>query len=186
MTTARALTRVAITEGESIGLSRACPLVLAQQSPYSLGAMRCRARIVFILLLSGALAIAEDFDPMRFIGMDPENAFGAIGAPREVFPLRGGETAEDNVVFFYPDFMYLFWYDNRVWQVRCDRRFASSVLGFSLGMDRKTVEGKSQRSLSPLGDSLYFSIDTGQYPLRVRLVFVNEALSDIYVYRSDY
>ncbi len=142
--------------------------------------------IVVLLLCAGSFASGEDFDPTRLIGMDLQSAFRAFGAPQEIFALQGVEVDEDNVVFFYPDFFYLFWYDNRVWQVRCDKRFTSRVLGYTLGMDRKAAETAGQRILSPLGDSLYFNMDTGEYPLRVRLVFEKDVLSDLYVYRSDY
>jgi hypothetical protein len=33
---------------------------------------------------------------------------------------------------------------------------------------------------------LYFDVDEGKYPLRVRLVFSGDALCDLYVYRSDF
>ncbi len=145
------------------------------------------------LILSLALSLsiltrisAEDFDPTRFIGLDLPAAVAARGLPQEMFTYRGAEEKQDNVVFYYPDFLYLFWYKDRVWQVRCDRRFTSTVFGLSLGASREQVERTSLRPLTPNGDSLYFDLNDGSFPLRVRLVFTASVLSDLYVYRSDF
>jgi len=131
-------------------------------------------------------AASVDFDPTQFIGLDPKSALDALGAPKEMFPFRSQDDSQDNVVFFYPDYLYLFWYQNRVWQVRCDRRFARPLLGVSMGMPREVIERTSARELTARGDSLYFDLEGAKYPLRVRLVFSNNALTDIYIYRSDF
>ncbi len=133
-----------------------------------------------------AESLQGDFDPAQLIGLDLKTALDALGAPQEVLSFRGPEASQDNVVFYYPDFLYLFWYQNRVWQVRCDRRFSRPFLGVVMGMPREVIERTSQRQLIAKGDSLYFDLDDGKYPLRVRLVFTEGALSDLYVYRSDF
>ncbi|HTP57945.1 MAG TPA: hypothetical protein VMM82_03445 [Spirochaetia bacterium] len=135
---------------------------------------------------NGADSAGADFDPTRFIGLDVKSALDALGAPQAVFPFRGQEEAQDNVVFFYRDFLYLFWYKDRVWQVRCDRRFARPLFGLAMGMPRDVVQRTVARQLVAKGDSLYFDLDDAKYPVRVRLVFANDALSDIYIYRGDF
>jgi len=140
--------------------------------------------LLFISVL--ARASADDFDPTRLIGLDIPAAVAALGLPQQMFTWRGAEEREDNVVFYYPDFLYLFWFKDKVWQVRCDRRFASTVFGLTLGASREQVERTSLRTLTPNGDSLYFDLSEGSYPLRVRLVFTASVLSDLYVYRSDF
>jgi len=129
---------------------------------------------------------AGDFDPTQLIGLDLKAALDSLGAPQEVFSFRGQDDTEDNVVFFYSDYLYLFWYRNRVWQVRCDHRFARPLFGLAMGMPREVIERTSAHPLIPRGDSLYFDLDDSKYPLRVRLVFAGNALADIYVYRSDF
>ena len=131
-------------------------------------------------------ASAEDIEPLRLIGLEIKDAVAACGLPQEMFSYRGPEESLDNVVFYYPDHCYLFWYKNRVWQVRCDRRFAGAVFGFTLGMSRDQVEKSSPWVLVSNGDSLYFDLEEGSYPVRVRLVFTSSQLTDIYVYRSDF
>ena len=150
--------------------------------------MRPRLSLVALAFFLSLLmcAGAEDLDPTRLIGLDLPAAVSALGLPQGMFSYRAAEDKLDNVVFYYPDYLYLFWYRNKVWQVRCDRRFAGPVLGLTLGMSREQVEGASPRQLTPNGDSLYFDLDSESYPLRVRLVFTAGVLSDLYVYRSDF
>jgi hypothetical protein len=151
--------------------------------------------LAVLLLFSGLSNVAaDDFDPTALIGLDLPGAVASVGLPQKMFTYRGVEESQDNVVFYYPDYRYLFWYRDRVWQVRCDRRFTGQVLGLSLGMSREDVEKMSATypapsslpQLVPNGDSLYFDLDGGKYPLRVRLVFAANLLTDLYVYRSDF
>ena len=150
--------------------------------------MRPRPPLVALVFFLSLLmrAGAEDFDPTHLIGLDLPAAVSALGLPQEMSTYRAAGENLDNVVFYYPDYLYLFWYRNRVWQVRCDRRFAGPVLGLTLGMSREQVERASPRQLTPNGDSLYFDLDSKSYPIRVRLVFTSGVLYDLYVYRSDF
>ena len=70
--------------------------------------------------------------------------------------------------------------------MRCDRRFARPLFGMAMGMPRDVIERTSPRQFMAKGDSLFFDLDDSKYPLRVRLVFSNNALTDLYVYRSDF
>jgi len=186
-------------------LRGAGPLACARENAYPHHSMTSRTLLLGSLLMAfaalwpGVLFGAESahdnpgtapkprqFDPLPLLGMDPSSALPAFGPPREIFPFRGAEEGEDNVVFFYDDYLYIFWFRSRVWQVRFDRRFDGEVLGLSLGMTREQVERASTRALISAGDSLYFDVAGAGYPVRVRLVFDSDALSDIYVYRSDY
>ncbi len=166
--------------------------------------MRAPAHRVFVLILLAAAAAAHadpgavapaaavpaaasaDFDPTRLIGLDLSGAMSTLGVPQEVFSYRGDDASQDNVVFYYGNYLYLFWYQNRVWQVRCDNRFNKPLFGLTLGMARDAVTRSFTIPLTPDGDSLYFDVNDAQYPIRVRLVFADGALSDVYVYRSDF
>jgi len=150
--------------------------------------MRRTAVPAALLLVLAAVGAAADGtnDPTVLIGMDPVRLVAALGAPREIFSWRGAEPAEDDIVFFYPDFRYVFWFQSRVWQVRFDRRYAGSVLGFSIGMERAEAEARGQGRLEECEGSLYLALDTGPYPLRVRLAVIDDRIADIYVYRSDW
>jgi len=130
---------------------------------------------------------AENLDATRVIGMELKSAITAFGLPQSMFPFRGTEEARDDVVFYYPDHMYLFWYKDRVWQVRYDRRSTAGFRGLAPGMTRQEAAAAvSERPLVTSGDSLYFDLEAEAFPVRVRLVFAGSSLSDIYVYRSDF
>lgn len=143
------------------------------------------AAALLVLAAAGAAASGPD-DPTGLIGMDPSQAYAALGAPREIFAWRGEDPAEDDIVFFYSDFRYVFWFRSRVWQVRFDQRYAGTVLGFSLGMGRGEVLARGEGRLQESDGSLYLALDTGPYPVRVRLAMVDDRLADIYVYRGDW
>ena len=145
-----------------------------------------RYLLAMALVLVALSAAASDRDPTQLIGMDIRTALQTLGAPQQMFTVRGVDESEDNVVFFYPDFTYLFWYKDRVWQVRYDRRSAATVLGITLGMTREQVHAANPTPMTSAGDSLYFDLQSAPYPLRVRLVFTASILSDLYLYRSDF
>ncbi len=44
---------------------------------------------------------------------------------------RGAESWQDDVVFYFPTNLSVFWYQSRVWQVRFDRRYASTGISRS-------------------------------------------------------
>lgn len=66
------------------------------------------------------LGAAESGEYLSLIGLSLEDAFVRLGNPDRVFTLRGETPDQDDVVFFYQGFCYLFWADQRVWQVRFD------------------------------------------------------------------
>ncbi len=150
--------------------------------------MRAQFPIVaLVLLLASAPAVwAQETDPMKIVGMDLKTATDSFGLPQSMFSFRGSAADRDDVVFYYSNHVYLFWFHDRVWQVRYDMRFSGSVFGVTLGTPREQIQADFSRPLLPLDDSLYFDVDTAGYPVRVRLVFAYGCLSDVYVYRSDF
>lgn len=151
--------------------------------------MRSRLLVVtlFLFALTAAGAAAESLDATQVIGMGLQSVVGALGLPQRMFTFRGSQESLDDVVFYYPDHTYLFWYKDRVWQVRYDRRATATVHGVSLGMSRAEVEAAvTDRAIVTDGMSLFFDLDSTGFPVRVRLVLTEDAVSDIYVYRSDF
>jgi hypothetical protein len=148
---------------------------------------RTRTLVVALLAIAAAAAAASGpDDPTGLIGMDPSQLYAALGAPREIFTWRAADPAEDDLVFFYPDFRYVFWFQSRVWQVRFDHRYTGTVLGFSIGMGSGEAQTLGEGRLLESEGSLYLTLDTGPYPIRVRLAMVDDRVADIYVYRSDW
>jgi len=138
--------------------------------------------------LCGLRAGADPLEATGVIGLQLKAAVDALGLPQSMFTYRGTDPTRDDVVFFYPaDHMYLFWYKDRVWQVRYDRRATAVVHGVSVGMSRAAVEAAVPgRPLVADGDSLYVDLDSASFPTRMRIVFAEDTVTDLYVYRSDF
>lgn len=123
------------------------------------------------------------------LGMTLAEAFREFGPPEEVFPVRGQQAWEDDVVFYYPDHTYLFWFRNRVWQVRADRRYASEALGVRMGEGESSVNAKLGPPFwSDTASEIFNIADLASrgFPIRARLFFTDGKLSDLYIYRADF
>ncbi len=129
----------------------------------------------------------------NLMGMLPSGVLEIAGAPEAVYPMRGESQWQDDVIFYYPTNLYLFFYDNRVWQVRADHRFKGEILGLSPGMEKSRIrellgkpyheEENEEIYLNPAGMT---RLQKG-FPVRLRLIFgENGELYDIYLYRGDY
>jgi len=124
---------------------------------------------------------------VTLLGMTLKAAMETFGAPEQVFSVRGRSAWEDDVVFYYPDNSYLFWFRDRVWQVRVDRRFDGKVIGgVSMGDSRGAVEQVLGRPFHVGKDSEIFILADRGFPVRARLFFSDDRLSDLYVYRGDF
>jgi hypothetical protein len=142
--------------------------------------------ILFPLFLLGApLSAQEVVDPPALIGLTLEEAYRSLGVPGEVYALRGTEPEQDDVVFYYPSHLYLFWFENRVWQVRVDSRFSGKVFAISMGATRQQVIAALGRPILEFPDSLVFHLEDRGYPIQARLYFDESGLVDLYCFRGD-
>jgi hypothetical protein len=76
---------------------------------------------------------ADPLDLPSLVGLTLPEALEHLGVPAEMFASRGEEGWQDDVVFYYPSHLYLFWYRNRVWQARLDERYSGSFLAAVVG-----------------------------------------------------
>ena len=138
-----------------------------------------------VLLLGGSLcAQASADDPSSWLGLTPDTAYALRGAPAEVFPLAVDDKRWQ-VVHFYADHSYLFWSSNHVWQIRLDKLWTGTFKGVTLGMSRTDAEAALGEPLAR-GDAWSgWSLPYQAFPRRLRLVFIDGALADVYLYRSD-
>jgi hypothetical protein len=118
--------------------------------------------------------------------MGLDDAFAAFGAPDEVLAHRGEEPWHDDVVFYYDRHFYLFWFQNRVWQLRVDHRYQGSFLDLTMGQSEESVRMSLGEPLAELEASLIYQLAEIGYPVRLRLVFRDGRLSDAYLYRADF
>ena len=139
----------------------------------------------FSLPVSGE-EIDKDFDPVSSLGWNPAELAEHFGMPLEVFPFRGDESREDNVVFYYPQHIYFFFFENRVWQVRMDRRFEGFVVNLAMGMAEEEIVRNFGKPIHKDERSSLFRVSHQGYPVKVRLFFKDGKLDDCYVYRGDF
>jgi hypothetical protein len=127
-------------------------------------------------------------DLAAIVGLTLPEAFARFGPPQQVFAARGQESWQDDVVFFYPGHLYLFWYQDRVWQARVDEHHGGGFLaarGLAMGARREEVLGLLGPPMRELGDSLVYHLEDRGYPVRLRLYFREGLLADAYCYRGD-
>ncbi|MBA7570965.1 hypothetical protein ES708_12721 [subsurface metagenome] len=150
--------------------------------------MRTLPLLLIMLLFAAATGMVcaeEALDLSALIGLTLEEACQSLGAPLEVYPLRGTEPGQDDVVFYYPRHLYLFWFQNRVWQARTDGRYQGTVFSVSMGASRQRVLEVMGRPFQEFEDSLVFHIEDRGYPVQARFYFEDERLSDVYCFRGD-
>ena len=149
---------------------------------------RLAAPLALLLALAASSAPGDEaqaLDLPELVGLSLAEALGRLGAPAEVSALRGEEAWQDDVVFFYPQHLYLFWFQNRVWQVRLDALYQGRFRGLAMGASRTEVLEALGAPMKELPDSLVYQLEERGYPVRLRLYFEEERLVDLYCYRGD-
>jgi len=128
---------------------------------------------------------ADDFTSR--LGLTTEEVFTLPDIPQSVFTYRGETPGEDNVVFYYRDSFYLFWFHDRIWQVRADKRWKGELDGVHMGMNLQDVINLWGPPINDRDENPTWTLPDRGYPVRIRLYFSSTGgLEDIYVYRSDW
>jgi len=151
--------------------------------------------IVTILAASQGRVEAEGFERFRpltwdggvieLLGMTLQETYAVLGIPKKVFPIRGEEAWQDDVVFDY-DGLYVYWFENRVWQVSIDAGYDESVYGLVIGSSMDGVVTELGNPFHIGGSELIYLLRDRGYPVRVRLCFSEKRLTDVYIYRADF
>jgi len=134
-------------------------------------------------------AQTPDIDNSPFLsalGLNPAEVIDSFGSPEEILPFRGGNDREDMVVFYYPKHFYVFFFENRVWQIRFDHRYKEEVCSCTLGMTKREILSRLGYPFSVVKDSFIYHYSDQGYPVKARLFFRNGRLDDVYVFRGDY
>jgi hypothetical protein len=148
--------------------------------------------ILFVFLFLSSPGFGEEkalkaiLEHGQCVGYTISQVWTTFGPPEEIYPVRGDNEKEDNVVFYYPDHYYLFFFHNRVWQVRMDRRYRGRPLDLPLLSKREKVEEVLGPPFAEVGESLIYHLGFTGYPIRGRLFFEEGTLIDVYIYRGDY
>ena len=125
-------------------------------------------------------------EPETLLGMTLEDAFHRFGPPHQVGVVRGSEPWQDDVLFIYPQGINLFWFQDRVWQVRLSAPFTGKVRGIQIGDSRDQVsEVLGPPYYTETGWNLYH-FEGPSYPIRLRVFFREGLVEDMYLYRGDF
>lgn len=137
--------------------------------------------ILILFILTNTLFALDNY-----IGFTPKELINELGAPAWVLPQRGDRAQEDDVMFFYNERIYIYFNQNRVWQMRVDESYTGTVLKLKLGDDISVVREILGEPLEERENSFIYRRPDQGYPVILRLYFSGEKLNDIYMYRGDY
>ena len=122
----------------------------------------------------------QEDDPALCIGLSLEELIHRFGTPRSVYPVRGMEEWQDDVVFVYDegDFYII---KDRVWQIGL-----KSAYLIRAGDSRAAVSLSFGEALSTREDYAVFPLKGKHWPLELRCNFDSGGkVTAIFIYRSD-
>ena len=152
--------------------------------------------VVFLFLFFGASsawAQGGEVDPISVIGYSLGDLIARYGIPKSVYPVRGRQEWQDDVVFVYDSFD-LYIYKDRVWQAGVReirgiktgdlKSIVTLVFGTPGGEPRPGSAAPSGMELT--GNSIIYSINGKAWPVSVRFDFDDAGrVRAIFVYRTD-
>jgi hypothetical protein len=144
-----------------------------------------RQTVFGIALIFAAAVRAEALSPEKLIGMTPYEALSLTGAPTEIYSLHDEEHKKDLVITFYENGLYFMWNDNRLWQVRADKRYKEKILGLAMHSTPAAAKRVFGQPLRERFDELIFRLPYDTFPIEVRLFYERGQLVDFYIYRAD-
>ena len=119
------------------------------------------------------------------IGLTLTELLGSLGPPKSVFPVRGLEEWQDDVVFSYDQAdMYIL--KDRVWQAGF-----KSVMGIKAGDNAAMVSlilgyTASVRLAESRQNSVFYFLDGKSWPMMLRCDFDKDGkVTAIFIFRSD-
>ena len=126
-------------------------------------------------------AAARAVDPSAYVGATLSQVLETFGSPRTVHSVRGPEAWQDDVVFAY-DGLDVYWFRDRVWQIRAD-----SAFGLKAGDTRELAISLLGEPLHRLEDAFVYQLPSRAWPLRLRIGFdVEGRTTKLFVYRADF
>jgi hypothetical protein len=141
----------------------------------------------FFLTLSSVLGITYLEGPESLaLGMTPVQAIQSFGAPHSMYIQPGPAEWQQDIVFYYSDHSYLYWFNNRVWQVRFDRRHGEPIFGISMASSLSRVRNQLGEPLFESESELIYPVVERGFPLRARFIFEDTRLIEVFIYRSDF
>lgn len=139
-----------------------------------------------ILTLSLILFSPYIFSLDQYIGLTPNEVVAEFGAPDYVYSERGESQDQDDVIFFFDNRIYVYFNQNRAWQLRVDSKYENDILGVKLGDNIDNVKSILGEPYKIYEDSLLYKRPDAGYPVYVRIYYENSKVNDLYIFRGDY
>jgi hypothetical protein len=125
-------------------------------------------------------------DPSSLLSLTLKDAWNRFGPPARLVAVRGDEPWQDDVAFEYQAGFSLFWYRERLWQIRLSKGYSGSCFGIFLGDTQdKALSLLGQPSKAPEG-FMEWRLPYRGYPVHLRILTQGGVISEIYIYRSDF
>lgn len=125
-------------------------------------------------------------DPAPLLGLSLAESYLRLGAPASVAAFRGAEAWQDDVVFSFGSGYSLFWFGDRLWQIRFTPGYGGSVYGLFLGDGKDKVYSLLGAPFYEAEGSLVYRLPYRGYPVRLRVVVAEGRVADLYLYRADF
>lgn len=125
-------------------------------------------------------------DPAPLLGLGLAESYLRLGAPASVAAFRGVEAWQDDVVFSFGSGYSLFWFGDRLWQIRFTPGYGGSVYGLFLGDGKDKVYSLLGAPFYEAEGSLVYRLPYRGYPVRLRVVVAEGRVADLYLYRADF
>lgn len=131
-------------------------------------------------------AVSIPDDPSLLLNLSLAAAWSRFGPPLRLFSVRGLEPWQDDVGFEYEGGLSLYWYRDRLWQIRLSDAYRGSCFGVFPG-------DSAEKALSLLGPPdrseaawLEWRLPYRGYPVRLRAGIREGSIHEMFVYRSDF
>ena len=125
-------------------------------------------------------------NPASLLGLTLAQLLATFGTPDTVYPVRGPEAWQDDVVFHYPDGFSFFIFRDRVWQLRLDTTYHGSIFGMFPGDSTDKILAVLGAPDTQTDDTWIYRLPEQGYPVRLRLSIADAKVEDFYVYRGDF
>jgi len=129
---------------------------------------------------------AGEENPVSFIGMKLDDLIRDFGVPGSVYPVRGREEWQDDVVFVY-DQGDFYIYKDRVWQAGL-REHRGIKTGDPRGLVSLMIGSAPGFTMAETrGDSILYSLNEEAWPMMLRFDFDSASrVKAIFIYRTDF
>lgn len=142
---------------------------------------------LFVLVVPMVIGITYlDGPEAQALGMTPVQAIQFFGPPHSMYIQPGPAEWQQDIVFYFLDHSYLYWFNNRVWQVRFDRRHAEPIFGVSMASSLDRVREQLGEPLFEDETQLIYPLVERGFPLRARFIFEDNRLIEVFIFRSDF